>query len=47
MKRFTSLLASLAIACLSLTFVGCDEDYEVADTLWGVWGRQHVRRKLL
>lgn len=43
MKRFTSLLASLAVACLSLTFVGCDEDYEVADTLWGVWeGNMYV-----
>ena len=37
MRHFTSLLATLALVLTPLAFVGCDDDYEIADTLWGVW----------
>ncbi len=33
----------MAVAVMSLTLVGCDDDEYIADTLWGVWeGDMHV-----
>ena len=37
MKKFKSLMAVVALCALSLTFVGCNDDDYIADTLWGVW----------
>lgn len=37
MKKFTSILAMIMMAAMSLTFVSCDDDEYIADTLWGVW----------
>ena len=37
MKKFTSIFATIMMAVMSLTFVSCDEDEYIADTLWGVW----------
>ena len=43
MKRFTTLTALLAAALMTFTFIGCTEDDDIADTLWGVWeGDMHV-----
>ena len=37
MKKFTSIFATMILAVLSLTFVSCDDDSYIADSLWGVW----------
>ncbi len=37
MKKFTSLLLMSLLALTTMTFVSCDDDDEIADTLWGVW----------
>ena len=37
MKKFKSIFITVMLAAVPFTFVGCDEDYEIADTLWGVW----------
>lgn len=37
MKKLTSLFAMIMAAMMSFTFVSCDDDDEIADTLWGVW----------
>lgn len=37
MKKFTSILATIMLAVMSLTFVSCDDDSYIADSLWGVW----------
>lgn len=43
MKKFTSITAILMMAMMALTFTGCTEDDDIADTLWGVWeGDMHV-----
>lgn len=46
MKRFTSIVAFIIFAVVPFSFVNCDEDYEIADTLWGVWeGKMYVYSK--
>lgn len=43
MKKLASLTAMIMIALMSFTFVGCDEDDEIADILWGTWeGNMYV-----
>lgn len=43
MKKFTSLLAMAMMAMMSFTLSSCDEDEEIADTLWGTWeGEMYV-----
>ena len=43
MKKFTSLSAIIMMMAMAFTFVSCDDDEYIADTLWGVWqGDMHV-----
>lgn len=43
MKKFTSVMPILMMAMITFTFTSCNEDDEIADTLWGVWeGDMHV-----
>lgn len=43
MKKITSLLAMILLSVMSFTLVSCDEDEEIADTLWGTWeGNMYV-----
>lgn len=37
MKKFTTLLATMAVAIMGLTFTSCEDDNDIANTLWGVW----------
>lgn len=37
MKKLASFTAMIMIALMSFTFVSCDEDEDIADTLWGTW----------
>lgn len=37
MKKLTSIMAMLLMATTMLTFTSCNDDDEMADTLWGVW----------
>ncbi len=37
MKRLTSILAAMMMAAAAFTLTGCDEDDDIASTLWGVW----------
>ena len=44
MKKFISIISVIIFAVTPFTFVSCDEDYEIADTLWGVWeGKMYVQ----
>ncbi len=44
MKKITSLIATAVLAMMSMTFVSCDEDSEIAYTLEGTWkGDMQVR----
>lgn len=38
MKKFISIISVIIFAVTPFTFVSCDEDYEIADTLW-VYGK--------
>lgn len=43
MKKFTSYIAMMMIALTSLTFTSCNDDEDIANTLWGVWeGEMYV-----
>lgn len=43
MKKFTFLSAMIMMMAMAFTFVSCDDDEYIADTLWGVWeGDMHV-----
>lgn len=42
MKKFTSILAMIMMAAMSLTFVSCDDDEYIADRRLG---RRHVRNE--
>jgi len=37
MKKIASLTALLLMAITAFTFTSCNDDEEIADTLWGVW----------
>lgn len=37
MKKITTLLAFMMMFSVSFTFVSCDDDDDIADTLWGTW----------
>ena len=37
MKKFKSLLTVVMVALMSLSFSSCDEDSDIADTLYGTW----------
>ncbi|MGN1376403.1 MAG: hepatitis A virus cellular receptor 1 [Prevotella sp.] len=37
MKKFTSLFTVIMLAMMSFTFISCDDDEMIADTLWGTW----------
>ena len=43
MKRLTSLLAAMMMVAAAFTLYSCDDDDDIADTLWGVWeGNMYV-----
>ena len=43
MKKFTSYIAMMMIALTSLTFTSCNDDEDIANTLWGAWeGEMYV-----
>lgn len=37
MKKLTSLLAFMMMLALPFALVSCDDDEDIADTLWGTW----------
>lgn len=44
MKKITSLFAIIIMVLMSFSFVSCDEDEAIADTLWGTWeGNMYIK----